>query len=267
MSGRKKAIPKRVKALCWAKWIGNSNGQAPCYCCGSATVSMLDFHAGHVQSEAHGGAITEDNLRPICAQCNTSMGKMNMREFSIKHFPGKGKISSESATITLGSQQTVVVAPAQDLKVASKEKKTKRNEKKACKDCGQEFTLLTLSKYDGLRCKRCHVVHLGTQRVDTVHASPATPFVDFSGKIRTLNGPTLDWVFSLASISPQAKMNALVTSASDFGHSPKIPVVIANSLSMDELVTRAKARDLIHSGLNKHQLELLLQNELSKLFA
>ena len=54
-------------------------------CCKSSKISQLNFHCGHIISDKKGGEITVDNLRPICNQCNSSMGTMNMNEFIKKH--------------------------------------------------------------------------------------------------------------------------------------------------------------------------------------
>jgi hypothetical protein len=37
-------------------------------------------------AEANGGKIQIDNLRPICAVCNNSMGTINMKDFAFGHF-------------------------------------------------------------------------------------------------------------------------------------------------------------------------------------
>ena len=39
------------------------------------------FHCGHIISEANGGKITIDNLRPICASCNLKMGSNNWDDY------------------------------------------------------------------------------------------------------------------------------------------------------------------------------------------
>jgi 5-methylcytosine-specific restriction endonuclease McrA len=43
------------------------------------------FHVGHVISEKAGGTHEINNLRPICASCNHSMGSENMVDFVIKY--------------------------------------------------------------------------------------------------------------------------------------------------------------------------------------
>ena len=81
---KKKSIPKVVKDLSWNKWVGEDIARTKCLCCGVNEIKMSSFHCGHVVAEANGGTTTVDNLRPICAACNTSMGTENLNEFKAK---------------------------------------------------------------------------------------------------------------------------------------------------------------------------------------
>ena len=83
---RRKNIPKHVKTLVWGKYIGNNNPEAKCYSCRHERIDIRNFHCGHVLAEAKGGSCTIDNLRPICAPCNGSMGTQSMNEFTSKYF-------------------------------------------------------------------------------------------------------------------------------------------------------------------------------------
>jgi hypothetical protein len=78
---KKEPIPAAVKTLVWNKWVGEKEAETGCFCCRVTTISMRHFHCGHVISEKHGGKCTIDNMRPICANCNLSMGSMNMNEY------------------------------------------------------------------------------------------------------------------------------------------------------------------------------------------
>ena len=78
---RKKSIPSTVKRLVWNKYIGENIGKYKCYCCKLTDITQLSFHCGHVISEKNGGKIDIDNLRPICQNCNSSMGITNMNDF------------------------------------------------------------------------------------------------------------------------------------------------------------------------------------------
>ncbi len=78
---KKKSIPKTVKRMVWDKYIGPSKGTAKCLCCNHQEIRQIEFHCGHVIAEVNGGQTNVDNLRPICAQCNLSMGSMNLYDF------------------------------------------------------------------------------------------------------------------------------------------------------------------------------------------
>lgn len=78
-NAKKMKIPKKIREGCWKKHIGNMI-DGKCYSC-SGVISVLDFQAGHIQSEYDNGKITIDNLRPICKQCNLSCGVMNLDVF------------------------------------------------------------------------------------------------------------------------------------------------------------------------------------------
>jgi 5-methylcytosine-specific restriction endonuclease McrA len=83
---KKKAIPKTVKKATWDKWIGKDVGVTKCLCCEHQEIRQFEFHCGHVIAESKGGKTTVDNMRPICAQCNLSMGSMDMNEFKKMYF-------------------------------------------------------------------------------------------------------------------------------------------------------------------------------------
>ena len=83
---KKKTIPKTVKKAAWDKWIGPTIGQAKCLCCGHQDIRQIDFHCGHIISEKEGGKTNVENLKPICSQCNLSMGTMNLIDFQKKYF-------------------------------------------------------------------------------------------------------------------------------------------------------------------------------------
>jgi hypothetical protein len=81
----KKSIPSPVKRQVWNKYIGEEIGKSKCYCCRLTDITQMSFHAGHVISEKDGGEINAKNLRPICQNCNSSMGTMNMNDFIDKY--------------------------------------------------------------------------------------------------------------------------------------------------------------------------------------
>ena len=78
---RKKPIPAAVKRLVWNTYIGEEIGKAKCRCCNITDITQLSFHCGHIIAEANGGEIKVSNLKPICQNCNLSMGTKNMQDF------------------------------------------------------------------------------------------------------------------------------------------------------------------------------------------
>ena len=78
---RKKQIPAAVKRLVWNTYIGEEIGKAKCRCCNITDITQLSFHCGHIIAEANGGEIKVSNLKPICQNCNLSMGTKNMQDF------------------------------------------------------------------------------------------------------------------------------------------------------------------------------------------
>ena len=86
-------IPKSVREQAWLIHIG-PRFQATCtipWC--NNIMSVFDFHAGHDHPDSKGGEATVDNIQPICARCNLSMGnKYTIREWGRK-FNGKQRPS------------------------------------------------------------------------------------------------------------------------------------------------------------------------------
>lgn len=83
---RKTAIPKSLKMVVWANTFGLNVGQTHCPVCNFNVISQMDFHCGHIIPECQGGPTNANNLRPICAKCNLSMGRRNLKEFHKKYF-------------------------------------------------------------------------------------------------------------------------------------------------------------------------------------
>jgi hypothetical protein len=83
---KRKNIPKHIKTLVWGKYIGNDKPESKCYSCKHERIDIRNFHCGHVIAESKGGSLMLDNLRPICAPCNGSMGTMSMNEFTQQFF-------------------------------------------------------------------------------------------------------------------------------------------------------------------------------------
>lgn len=81
---KKTKIPVALKRLVWNKHIGEEIGKAKCKCCNVTDITQMAFNCGHVIAESNGGELTLDNLWPICQNCNSSMGTMNMVDFKEK---------------------------------------------------------------------------------------------------------------------------------------------------------------------------------------
>lgn len=133
------SIPASVRTAVWKSFNGE-NYKAPCYCCNITECSVDSWHAGHIVSRVLGGPATLQNLRPICAQCNTSMGSMHMAEYALGHGL-KGRIVNEPR---LSLQQLPAVETKSQV---------------ACRGCAKLRTPAYLSKCNGY-CETCFLVIL-----------------------------------------------------------------------------------------------------------
>ena len=82
---KKSKIPKNVKINVWNTHIDPNIQRHKCLCCKKSIISITEFHVGHVISENAGGTLEINNLRPICASCNYSMGTTNMIDYIVKY--------------------------------------------------------------------------------------------------------------------------------------------------------------------------------------
>ena len=80
----KEPIPKTLKNALWINYFGNER-DGKCLCCKRETISIFNYHAGHIKAEINGGKTSLENLIPLCMLCNCSMGKMNMFDFIAKY--------------------------------------------------------------------------------------------------------------------------------------------------------------------------------------
>ncbi len=78
-------IPKGVRDHVWTTHIGHHMTQHRCICCKKTIIEITNFEVGHVISEHDGGTMEINNLRPICAVCNHSMGTTNMLDYIKKY--------------------------------------------------------------------------------------------------------------------------------------------------------------------------------------
>ena len=81
LKNKKQPISSTLKRLVWNKYIGEEIGKSKCTCCSVTDITQLSFHCGHIIAEANGGETTVSNLKPICQNCNSSMGTKDMNIF------------------------------------------------------------------------------------------------------------------------------------------------------------------------------------------
>lgn len=80
----KNKIPSRLKKASWIKEYGDvTDVKCPISFCNN-TINCLTangFQAGHIISEYNNGKIEINNLKPICKNCNSSMGSKNWIDY------------------------------------------------------------------------------------------------------------------------------------------------------------------------------------------
>jgi 5-methylcytosine-specific restriction endonuclease McrA len=74
MKTRKQRIPKRIRELVWNTYNGE-NYSTKCYISWCHNIiDVFNYQVGHDIPESKGGTLDIDNLKPICSNCNLSMG-------------------------------------------------------------------------------------------------------------------------------------------------------------------------------------------------
>ena len=73
-----------MRKIVWNTYIGKNNSTGKCLVCSDEDISHTNFECGHVKSRINGGEVTVDNLRPICGNCNKSIGGNDMDVFMTK---------------------------------------------------------------------------------------------------------------------------------------------------------------------------------------
>ena len=70
----KTTIPKALREQVWIKHIGKKyDSKCFIHWCQNE-MDVFNFHVAHNIPESKGGESTLENLRPICARCNLSLG-------------------------------------------------------------------------------------------------------------------------------------------------------------------------------------------------
>jgi 5-methylcytosine-specific restriction endonuclease McrA len=93
----KKKIPKNLKNQVWNVYNDKKKAIAKCYCCNIEELHITSWHCGHVVAEDNGGLLTVENLRPICSNCNLTMGTQNLYNFMEKYYPDRYKNLKEKS--------------------------------------------------------------------------------------------------------------------------------------------------------------------------
>jgi 5-methylcytosine-specific restriction endonuclease McrA len=78
-------VPSAVRNACWVARFGTAI-QGTCTVCGTVPITRLDFHAAHIIPHSKGGPDTAQNMQPVCATCNTSMGANFLHTYQHVHF-------------------------------------------------------------------------------------------------------------------------------------------------------------------------------------
>ena len=100
---KKAKIPTAVREQIWIKHMGRHfEGKCPVDWCQN-NMTVFEFHAGHNVPESKGGETTVENLIPICARCNLSMGD----EYTILAWSKTFRTSSPNSTSSPKSQKTI----------------------------------------------------------------------------------------------------------------------------------------------------------------
>lgn len=71
---KKKQIRKALREQVWLQYFGKCFDHKCSVVWCKNIITILNFHAGHIIPESKGGHTSIDNLRPICSNCNLSMG-------------------------------------------------------------------------------------------------------------------------------------------------------------------------------------------------
>ena len=100
-------IPSSLKHNIWIKYIGEKyEGKCGVTWCVNK-ITPFTFEAGHNIPYSKGGSTTIDNLRPICSDCNKSMGnRYTIDEYS-EIFKDKDK--DKDTNITIASQYNTTI--------------------------------------------------------------------------------------------------------------------------------------------------------------
>jgi hypothetical protein len=87
---KKENIPKAIREQVWLKYIGKKYSSKCHIVWCKNTINCFNFDCGHNIPESKGGTLRLNNLRPICRNCNVSMGaNYSIDEWNSKFKPNK----------------------------------------------------------------------------------------------------------------------------------------------------------------------------------
>jgi len=141
----RKNIPQAVKKSVWRKYITTEDPKklyGKCFVNCGKTITIEDFDLGHVIPFSKGGGDNIDNMRPICRECNLSMGTMNLDEFKEKYgfnVPKEDEVSIQEEITKLDKEHQIIAT--------SLEESQKCNEK--LDKCNKEHKIFQ-EEYNGL---------------------------------------------------------------------------------------------------------------------
>ncbi len=79
---KKAAIPKALREQVWLSYGGPEFDKKCAVTWCTNRITAFSFHVGHVIAESKGGPTVLENLLPLCANCNLSMGTKSIDEWS-----------------------------------------------------------------------------------------------------------------------------------------------------------------------------------------
>jgi hypothetical protein len=99
-------VPSSLKHNIWILYIGEKfNGKCAVSWCNNR-ITPFTFEAGHNIPYSKGGSTTIDNLRPICSDCNKSMGnRFTIDEFSEQY---KSTVKNNTDLITITNSEVPI---------------------------------------------------------------------------------------------------------------------------------------------------------------
>lgn len=78
---RPRTISKSLRRAVWNTYASRHRRIWWCYVGCGDEINIDNFHCGHVIAAANGGPESIENLRPICENCNKTMGVQNLMEY------------------------------------------------------------------------------------------------------------------------------------------------------------------------------------------